>query len=141
MSPLEKICFSFIPTEKRGFLPHRKPPSSEGSASVPGPQYLRRMHGMHRHRIQTSHRDCLPPPRSVPGAPESGRSWPNFHLHTDACRTVHKIPVWMAGFQKNGRSAVCHCKSDPLNLLRYSRIIQRNCHFKIHAQFLIHGID
>lgn len=110
MSPLEKICFSFIPTEKRGFLPHRKPPSSEGSASVPGPQYLRRMHGMHRHRIQTSHRDCLPPPRSVPGAPESGRSWPNFHLPTNACRTVHKIPVWMAGFQRNERSAVCHCK-------------------------------
>ena len=32
-------------------------------------------------------------------------------------------------------------KSNSLNLLRYGGIIQRNCHFKIHAQFLVHGID
>ena len=32
-------------------------------------------------------------------------------------------------------------KSDSLDLLRYGGIIQRNCHFKIHTQFLIHGID
>lgn len=47
----------------------------------------------------------------------------------------------MAGFQKNERSKAYHYKSNSLNLLRYGGIIQRNCHFKIHAQFLVHGID
>lgn len=127
--------------QKKGFLLRHRSPSSKDSASEPDPQYLRRTHGMHRRRIQTSHKGCHPPPRSVPVVPENDKFWQNSRLHTNAYRIVHKTPAWMAGFQKNERSKAYHYKSNSLNLLRYGGIIQWNCHFKIHAQFLVHGID
>lgn len=102
--------FFFIPTEKKDFLLRHRSPSSKDSASGPDPQYLRRTHGMHRHRIQTSHKGCPPPPRSVPVVPENDKFWQNSRLHTNAYRIVHKTPAWMAGFQKNERSKAYHYK-------------------------------
>lgn len=102
--------FFFIPTEKKDFLLRHRSPSSKDSASGPDPQYLRRTHGMHRHRIQTSHKGCHPPPRSVPVVPENDKFWQNSRLHTNAYRIVHKTPAWMAGFQKNERSKAYHYK-------------------------------
>ena len=66
--------FSLFRQKKKDFLLRHRSPSSKDSASGPDPQYLRRTHGMHRHRIQTSHKGCHPPPRSVPVVPENDKS-------------------------------------------------------------------
>ena len=133
--------FSFIPTEKKGFLLRHRSPSSKDSASEPDPQYLRRTHGMHRRRIQTSHKGCHPPPRSVPVVPENDKFWQNSRLHTNAYRIVHKTPAWMAEFQRMRDQKLIIIKSNSHEPAPIWWNNPTELPFQNPCPVLVHGID
>ena len=137
------MLFSFFlySDRKKDFLLRHRSPSSKDSASGPDPQYLRRTHGMHRHRIQTSHKAVTSTHdlfQSFRKTISSGRIL--VYIQTLIGLFIKHQPGWQDSKRMRDQKLII-IKSNSLNLLRYGGIIQRNCHFKIHAQFLVHGID